>query len=118
MIPRPRSEASFRAAPSGQSDLCAASRDTRREQNQKLFRRGNELLNEAIDGRVPEDAKIPFLCECADESCDDRVVLEREQWASVAEKHNYFVMVSGHPRSEGEIVVGDIEEYDIVRKPD
>jgi hypothetical protein len=98
--------------------LCMASRDTRREQNQKLFRSGNELIVEAIDDRVPDDAKIPFLCECADESCDGRVVLEREQWAAVAGKRNHFVMVSGHPRSEGEVVVGDIDEYDVVQKPD
>lgn len=78
---------------------------------------GNERLNEAIDGRVPEAAKIPFLCECADESCSGRVELVRAQWASVAEKLNHFVMVSGHLRSEGEVVVGDIDEYDVVRKP-
>ena len=95
-----------------------ATRDTRREQNQKLFRIGNERLDEAIEGRVPENAKVPFLCECADESCHGRVELERSQWASVVAKHNHFVMVAGHPRSEGEVVVGDIGEYDVVRKPD
>jgi len=95
-----------------------ASRDTKREENQKLFRMGNERLSEAIDGRVPEDAAVPFLCECADESCDGRVELVLAQWGSVAAKHNHFVMMPGHPRSEGEIVVGEIEDYDVVRKPD
>ena len=95
-----------------------ASRDTRREQNQKLFRMGNERLDGVIAGRLPDDATVPFLCECADESCSARVELERSQWASVAAKHNHFVMVAGHPRSEGEVVVADIDEYDVVRKPD
>jgi hypothetical protein len=95
-----------------------AGRDKRREQNQKLFRMGNERLDEVIKGRVPEDAKVPFLCECADESCAGRVELERSQWGSVAAKPNHFVMIAGHPRSEGEVVVGDIDEYDVVRKPD
>ena len=86
--------------------LCMPSRDTRREQNQKLFRMGNERLIEAVDGRVPEDENIPFLCECADESCSGRVELARAQWSSVAAKPNHFVMVPGHPRSEGEVVAG------------
>jgi hypothetical protein len=95
-----------------------ATRDTRRAQNQELFRMGNERLDEMVDGRVPEDEKVPFLCECADESCDGRVELKRSQWASIVAKPNHFVMIPGHPRSEGEIVVGDIDEYDVVRKPD
>jgi hypothetical protein len=95
-----------------------ATRDTRRAQNQELFRMGNKRLDEMVDGRVPEDEKVPFLCECADESCDGRVELKRSQWASIVAKPNHFVMVSGHPRSEGEMVVGDIDEYDVVRKPD
>ncbi|HET7856595.1 MAG TPA: hypothetical protein VFL41_09075 [Gaiellaceae bacterium] len=93
------------------------SRDTRREENQKLFRLGNERLVEAIGRRLPDDARVPFLCECADESCNGTVEILRTQWASVAARNNHFVMVAGHPRSEGEIIVGDLEEYDVVRKP-
>jgi hypothetical protein len=96
----------------------AASRDTRREENEKLFRLGNERLSEAVDGRVPEDARVPFLCECADEFCDGKVELVRARWASIAAKRNHFVMVRGHPRSEGEVVVGEVDAYDVVRKPD
>jgi hypothetical protein len=94
-----------------------ASRDTRREQNQKLFRKGNERLSEAVDEQFPETATVPFLCECADEFCDERVKLDRSQWESVAAKPNQYVMVPGHPRSEGEEVVGALNGYDIVRKP-
>lgn len=94
-----------------------ADRDTRREQNQKLFRRGNERLDAAVEGRVPDDATVPFLCECADEHCGGSVELRRSQWGSIAAKPNHFVMVAGHPRSEGELIVGDIDEYDVVRKP-
>jgi hypothetical protein len=98
-------------------DSWVASRDTRREQNQKLFRMGNERLSDVVDRQFPEGAMVPFLCECADESCDGRVQLERTQWESVASTHDQYVMVPGHPRSEGEIVVGALEGYDVVRKP-
>ena len=94
------------------------SRDTRREQNQKLFRTGNERLSDAVDEQFPDAETVPFLCECADEFCDGRVELDRPQWESVASKPNQFVMVPGHPRSEGEVVVGALDGYDVVQKPD
>jgi hypothetical protein len=92
-------------------------RDTRREENQKLFRRGNERLHSAVRHQVSDDSRVPFLCECADEFCDGRVELRMEQWEGVARRPQHYVMVSGHPRSEGEKIVGSLDGYDIVRKP-
>jgi hypothetical protein len=94
-----------------------ASRDTRREENQKLFRMGNERLRSAVTEQVPEAGRVPFLCECADEFCNGRVELRMEEWEDVAREPQHFVMVSGHPRSEGEMVVGTLDGYDVVRKP-
>lgn len=93
------------------------SRGTRREQNQKLFRTGNERLSDAVGTRLREPARVPFLCECADEFCDGRVELALADWESVASKPNQFVMVAGHLRSEGEDVVGTLEGYEVVQKP-
>jgi hypothetical protein len=78
---------------------------------------GNERLSDAVGQQFPDAATVPFLCECADEFCDGRVRLNRTQWESVALEPNQYVMVSGHPRSEGEVVVGALAGYDIVRKP-
>jgi hypothetical protein len=99
--------------------LCV-SRDTRREQNQKVFRMGNERFRDAVDEQemIPETARVPFLCECADEFCNGRVELERTQWESIASNPNEYVMLAGHMRSEGEVVVGEFDGYNIVRKPD
>jgi hypothetical protein len=94
------------------------SRDTRREENQKLFRLGNERLHSAVDGQVPQARRVPFLCECADEFCNGRVELSMEAWEGVVREPRHYVMVSGHARSEGEIVVGSLDGYDVVRKPD
>lgn len=108
----------FSLAASGKSS-GVASRDTRREQNQKLFRMGNERLSAAVNEQaVPETASVPFLCECADEFCDGKVELDRRQWESIASNPNEYVMVPGHPRSEGEVVVGALDGYDVVRKPE
>jgi hypothetical protein len=95
------------------------SRVSRRAENQRLFRLGNERLRTAVEANelVPESGRIPFLCECADEFCNGRVDLRLEEWEGVAAKPSHFVVVAGHPRSEGEKVVGMLDGYDIVRKP-
>ena len=99
--------------------LVPGSRDTRREENQKLFRVGNERLRAVVHDQKPAatDGRIPFLCECADEFCNGRVELRLEDWESVVRRPKHYVMVAGHPRSEGEKVVGMVEGYDVVRKP-
>jgi hypothetical protein len=95
------------------------SRESRRAENQELFRLGNERLRTAVEAnaRVPEASRIPFLCECADEFCNGRVDLRLDEWEGVAAKPSHFVVVAGHPRSEGEKLVGTLDGYDIVRKP-
>jgi hypothetical protein len=92
-------------------------RQTRREQNQKLFRMGNERLRLAVPDQAETNGRIPFLCECADEFCNGRVELRLEDWEQVARRPKHYVMVAGHPQSEGERVVGMVDGYDVVRKP-
>lgn len=93
-------------------------RDTRRAENQKLFRHGNQSLHDAAVDAGYETSPVPFLCECADEDCLGRVELTPSQWEDVTAKRNHYVMIAGHLRSEGEEVVGSIREYEIARKPD
>jgi hypothetical protein len=82
-----------------------------------MFRRGNEsLYAAAVDAR--ETSRVPFLCECADEDCLGRVEVTTSQWEAVANEPNHYLMIAGHPRSEGEDAVGSIGEYEIARKPD
>ena len=94
------------------------SRDTRREENQKLFRKGNERLHDLVENQVNDSTPVPFLCECAAEDCQGRVEVQLAEWEAVAARSNHYLMVSGHPRSEGEQVVSSVGEYDVVQKPD
>jgi hypothetical protein len=105
----------FKPGSSGTYPLM--SRDSRREENQKLFRRGNEILHEAVEGEVPEAKPVPFLCECADDFCRGRVELRLSEWEAVVSQPNHFVMEAGHLRSEGEEIVGSLGDYQVVRKP-
>ncbi len=93
------------------------SRDTRREENQKFFRRGNERLHDLVENQVNDSTPVPFLCECAAEDCQGRVEVQLAEWEAVAARPNHYLMVAGHQRSEGEQVVGSVGEYDEVQKP-
>jgi hypothetical protein len=93
-------------------------RDQRREQNQYIFRRANEQLLEIIDGRVPEGQPVPFLCECADEKCLERVEVKPMMWEAVAERPKQFLIVAGHARIDGEIVVDTLGGFEVVEKPE
>ena len=74
-------------------------------------------MRTAVHEQARANGRIPFLCECADEYCNGRVELRLEDWEKVARRPKHYVMVAGHPRSEGEKVVGMVEGYDVVRKP-
>jgi hypothetical protein len=92
-------------------------RDTRREENEKMFRHGNESLHDAAV-EAGETSPVPFLCECADVDCLGRVEVTTSQWEDVANVPNHYLMLAGHMRSEGEEVVGSIREYEITEKPE
>jgi hypothetical protein len=93
-----------------------ATRETRREENQKIFQR-EEWLHDATVAAGYEAAPVPFLCECADENCCGRVELTPSQWEVVSAAPNHYVMIAGHPRNGVDKVVGSIREYEIARKP-
>jgi hypothetical protein len=92
-------------------------RDTRREENQKRFRLGNERLLDVVGKRVPEDAPVPFFCECADDECFDTVEVQPRLWEAVAAQPNHYLMIGAHQRSEGEKIVRSLGAYDVVQKP-
>jgi len=91
-------------------------RDTRREENQKLFRGGNAALRDAAK-KIGIKADVPFMCECASIDCRGQVEVTSKEWEAVAARPNHFLMIAGHQRSEGEEVVGSLRDYEIARKP-
>jgi hypothetical protein len=38
--------------------------------------------------------------------------------ASVAERPNYFLIIAGHPRTEGEEIMNTLGPFEIVEKPE
>jgi hypothetical protein len=82
------------------------------------FREANQRFLDVIEDGGREQRRVPFICECADDECLDRVEVAVDEWEAVASQPNHFLMKAGHQRSEGEEVVGSVGEYDVALKPD
>jgi hypothetical protein len=91
-------------------------RNERREENQRQFQRLNQRLHDVVESQAPDATPVPFLCECADEHCMGRVEVSPDQWQAVAERPNYFLIMAGHPRTEGEEIMDTLGPYEIVEK--
>jgi hypothetical protein len=93
-------------------------RNARLEENQETFKLANERLERVVAERLGAADRVPFLCECADETCMGRIDLTLEAYREVRAHKNYFVILVDHPRSPGEEVVAHGDDYDITQKPD
>ena len=91
-------------------------RDGRRRENQELFRTGNERIGETARGSGADGRAIPFLCECAAETCLGRIELTFMEYEGVRSAADQFVILTGHARIEGERVLEDNGRFQIVRK--
>jgi hypothetical protein len=85
-------------------------------ENQERFRRANERLHERVRAMVRGEQPIPFICECADESCLEPVHVTSREYLTVRDADSRFLIVNGHPTVDGEEVVEDRGEYAVVEK--
>lgn len=91
-------------------------REDRLVENQELFRSANERLEGAVADDVSGDRRVPFICECTDERCLERVELTLEEYSAVRAHDDRFLIARGHPRLEGEEVVEEHATYEVTRK--
>jgi hypothetical protein len=66
---------------------------------------------------VTDDLPIPFICECADDSCLEPVRVTLPEYQVVRDDDARFVILSGHATVTGENVVEEHEGYAVVEKP-
>lgn len=95
-----------------------SSRERRLVENEKLFRRANERLRERAERMIEPGEFVPFLCECIDEKCMDRIDLTLEDYERVRSDDEHFVIVPGHPRLDREKIVEEEHRFLIVSKED
>ena len=89
-------------------------RSARLAENETIFRSGNELIEAAVGERTE---KAPYLCECGDSSCFERVPLARTEYEAVRAHPARFFVVPGHEDlTAGEVVVEQTSDYMVVEK--
>lgn len=92
-------------------------RDARLRENEEVFRRANDRLESVAQERLAGADHVPFLCECADDSCMGRIDLTVEDYREVRANDRAFVTLPAHPRSAGEAIIAQRDGYDITEKP-
>jgi hypothetical protein len=74
-------------------------------ENQQRFRQANERLYGAISAMTGRDAPVPFLCECADDSCVAPTYLTLTEYTGVRSDDSRFIIVPGHATVDSERAV-------------
>jgi hypothetical protein len=70
--------------------------------NQRRFRRANDRLQACVGAIAGDDLPIPFLCECADDSCVEPVRATSIQYLAVRDEGERFLVLKGHPTAAGD----------------
>lgn len=92
--------------------------EARLARNEVMFRAINERIRE-LAGRFDQSGSdtLGFVCECADETCVERVHLTTDQYDDVRAIPARFVVVPGHEATPlVERVVYRSDQFVIVRK--
>jgi hypothetical protein len=92
--------------------------EARLARNEVMFRSINDRIRELADrldrGR---DDPLSFVCECADETCVERLQLTARQYDDIRGIPARFVVVPGHEATQlVERVIFRSEQFVIVRK--
>ena len=88
--------------------------DERAARNEALFREVNEevaRLEQRLEGRAPQ-----FVCECATESCAERVAVPLATYERIRSHPRRFVLKPGHEQENLERVVETGGGYVVVEK--
>ena len=84
--------------------------------NQTVFRRSNERLSRRLGAFAPE--LVPYVCECGDDSCEDRVSLLPAEYEHVRSNSAWFLIALDHEILSGgsERIAETHERYQVAEK--
>src|SRR3954467_3298137 len=85
--------------------------------NDATFRQANERISERAEAADMTE-EIPFLCECAEESCSEIVRLSHAEYEGIRKDATHFLNAPGHEVAAGPHaeVVERKDGYVIVQK--
>jgi hypothetical protein len=93
------------------------SREQRLVENEKTLRTANNRLEKHVAAMVGPDQPVPFLCECIDLDCLQRVELTLDEYERIRADDNFFLIAPGHPMLDGERLVRQSDQVWVVAKP-
>jgi hypothetical protein len=89
--------------------------ERRAARNQALFREVNERVEEqGADAR--DDDSADFVCECADDTCTERITVPLTTYERVRRSPRLFIMRRGHQQPELDRVIEERADFVIVSK--
>jgi hypothetical protein len=83
--------------------------------NEWLFREVNERIAE-VNEKFEVEGETEFLCECAQQTCFETLLLTRAQYEGVRAEGRRFVLVAGHEEGSLERVVQREPDFLVVEK--
>ena len=92
-----------------------ATRAERLVENEEAFRKANDRLAGAVSPTTA--TAVPFLCECADDTCLATVELDMDTYRAIRSRPRRFFRLAGHLDAPGEVVVESRDGYDVMEKP-
>jgi hypothetical protein len=90
-------------------ELCAA-------QNQMMFRSVNHRVLEHGEKLGGSTSELEFACECADDSCMEKIRLSPQRFLAIESDANQFIVLRGHEIPEVEDTVAERDGFLIVSK--
>lgn len=89
--------------------------ERRRAENEVTFRAANEKIRDARLELMAGDGPTPFLCECADPSCREVMLVDLAEYEFTRAEPARFLLAAGHA-GENAHVVRRGDGYEIVVK--
>jgi hypothetical protein len=87
-------------------------RAKRAAENENLFRRINERVEELSTG----NDRLALVCECSDLACVERLTVPTPEYEAVRRHSQRFLVARGHERLDVETVVDQRPGYVVVAK--
>ena len=84
-------------------------------ENEILFREVNERVQE-LDARFTSPSTFEIVCECGEDTCFERIEIERGEYEAVRAAGVLFAVVPGHEAEDVERVVEQQDSYKVVEK--
>ena len=93
-----------------------ATRAERIGQNEALFRRVNERLEELNEAFSMVSDTFDLVCECGDLECGERLEVKPRDYEAVRSDPAAFIVAPGHEARDLDVVVERRESYQVIRK--